>query len=250
MEPHSVLPLLDHERPDVVINCVGIIKQIKEAHNPIPSIAINALWPHRLAAACRARQIRFVHFSTDCVFSGDRGPYSETDIADARDLYGRTKFLGEVSEPGCLTIRTSVIGHEIRGGASLLEWFLRQRRGAAKGFAGALYTGLTCNEMAVIVGRILEAFPRLEGIWQIASQPIDKFTLLSKINAAYDLAVDLERDESFHCDRRLNGERFVAATGIASPDWDTMIAAMHDAYLADSPRPVVLQSDAEKGGHI
>lgn len=243
MKPDSVLPLLDHERPDVVINCVGIIKQIKEAHDPIPSIAINALWPHRLAAACRARQMRLVHFSTDCVFSGERGPYSETDVADARDLYGRTKFLGEVPGPGCLTIRSSVIGHEIRGGASLLEWFLRQRQGDAKGFARALYTGLTCNEMAVIVGRILEAFPGLDGMWQIASQPIDKFTLLSKINVAYKLGVDLERDESFHCDRRLNGERFAATTGIVPRDWDSMIASMRDAYLADSADPVVVQSN-------
>jgi dTDP-4-dehydrorhamnose reductase len=116
----------------------------------------------------------------------------------------------------------------------LLEWFLRQRGSSAKGFAGALYTGLTCNEMAVVVGRILDAFPRIEGLWQIASQPIDKFTLLSKVNTVYGLGVDLERDESFRCDRRLSGERFLAATGIAPRDWDSMIASMHDAYLADS----------------
>lgn len=234
MEPDSVLPLLDREQPETVINCVGIIKQLKEAKDPIPSIAINALWPHRLAATCRERRIRLVHFSTDCVFSGERGPYAEADIADARDLYGRTKFLGEVSEPGCLTVRSSIIGHELRGGSGLLEWFLSRRGGS--GFSQALYTGLTTNQMAAVIGRIIDAFPDLDGLWQVASKPIDKFTLLAKINATYRLGIALDRDESFHCDRRLNGERFAAATGIVVPDWDEMIAAMRDAHMADAGR--------------
>ncbi len=117
MIPESALPLLDRERPEVAINCVGIVKQLQEAKDPIPSIAVNALWPHCLAAACRERRIRLVHFSTDCVFSGERGPYAEDNVADAHDLYGRTKFLGEVCGPGCLTIRSSIIGHELRGGS-------------------------------------------------------------------------------------------------------------------------------------
>jgi dTDP-4-dehydrorhamnose reductase len=234
MEPDSVLPLLDRERPDAVINCVGIIKQLKEANDPIPSIAINALWPHRLAAACRERRIRLVHFSTDCVFSGERGPYAEEDFADARDLYGRTKFLGEISGPGCLTVRSSIIGHELRGGSGLLEWFLGRRGGSANGFSRALYTGLTTNQMAAVISRIIEAVPDLDGLWQVASEPIDKFTLLAKINAAYRLGIALDRDESFHCDRRLDGGRFAAATGIVAPDWDEMIAGMRDAHLAEA----------------
>lgn len=234
MNPDSVLPVLDREQPDAVINCVGIVKQLKEANDPIPSIAINALWPHRLAAACRERQIRLVHFSTDCVFSGERGPYTEKDDSDARDIYGRTKFLGEVSEPGCLTVRSSIIGHGLRGGSGLLEWFLGCRGGHATGFAGAYYTGLTTNQMAAVIGRILEAFPDLDGLWQVASQPIDKFSLLAKINVAYGLGIALDRDESFHCDRRLDGGRFAAATGIIPIDWDEMIAAMRDAHLADA----------------
>jgi dTDP-4-dehydrorhamnose reductase len=232
--PDSVLPLLDRERPEVALNCVGIVKQIEEAKDPIPSIAINALWPHRLAAACRERGIRLVHFSTDCVFSGERGPYAEHDFADARDLYGRTKLLGEVSQPGCLTLRSSIIGHELRGGSGLLEWFLCRRGGSASGFSGALYTGLTTNEMAQIVGRVIEEFPDLDGLWQVASTPIDKFTLLSKLNAAYGLGIALDRDESFRCDRRLDGGRFAAATGIVSASWDEMIRAMRDTHLADT----------------
>lgn len=233
-EPDSVSPLLDREMPEVAINCVGIVKQLKEAKDPIPSIAINALWPHRLAAMCRARRIRLVHFSTDCVFSGEGGPYAEDHVADARDLYGRTKLLGEVAGPGSLTLRSSIIGHELRGGSGLLEWFLGRRGGRANGFSGALYTGLTTNEMARVVGRIIEEFPDLDGLWQIASTPIDKFTLLSKLNAAYGLGVSLDRDDSFRCDRRLDGARFAAATGIVPANWDEMIGAMRDTYLAES----------------
>ncbi len=234
MAPDSISPLLDRERPEIVINCVGIVKQLQEAKDPIPSIAINALWPHRLAAACRARQIRMVHFSTDCVFSGERGPHAEDSTADAHDLYGRTKLLGEVYGLGCLTLRSSIIGHELRSGAGLLEWFLGRRGGRASGFSGALYTGLTTNEMAAVIGRIIEEFPDLDGLWQVASTPIDKFTLLSKLNFAYGLGIALDRDESFHCDRRLDGGRFAAATGIVPADWDSMIAAMRQAYLEDS----------------
>jgi dTDP-4-dehydrorhamnose reductase len=233
-EPDSILPLLDREAPAVAINCVGIVKQLKEANDPIPSIAINALWPHRLAASCRARHIRLVHFSTDCVFSGERGPYAEDDVADARDLYGRTKLLGEVSGPGCLTIRSSIVGHELRGGSGLLEWFFGRRGGSASGFSGALYTGLTTNEMARIVGRVIDEPPDLDGLWQVAATPIDKFTLLSKINVAYALGIALDRDDSFHCDRRLDGSRFSATTGIVVAGWDGMIRTMRDTHLAET----------------
>jgi dTDP-4-dehydrorhamnose reductase len=233
-EPDSILPLLDREAPEIAINCVGIVKQIEAAKDPIPSITINALWPHRLAVSCRERRIRLVHFSTDCVFSGARGPYAEDDIADASDLYGRSKLLGEISGPGCLTLRSSIIGHQLRGGAGLLEWFLSRRGGGASGFSGALYTGLTTNEMAKIVGRILDEFPDLDGVWQVAAAPIDKFTLLSKLNAAYALGIALDRDESFHCDRRLDGRRFSAATDIVPAGWDEMIRAMRDTHRAEA----------------
>ncbi|MGH7029005.1 MAG: sugar nucleotide-binding protein, partial [Stellaceae bacterium] len=236
--PDSILPLLDRERPGVAINCVGIIKQVKEASDPVASIAINALWPHRLAAACRERRIRLVHFSTDCVFSGERGPYAEDDVADARDLYGRTKLLGETAQPGCLTLRSSIIGHELRGGSGLLEWFIGRHGATASGFSGALYSGLTTNEMAAIIGRIVEEFLDLDGLWHVASTPIDKFTLLAKLNAAYGLGIALDRDESFRCDRRLDGGRFAAATGIVPAGWDDMIAATRDAHLASSPAGV------------
>jgi dTDP-4-dehydrorhamnose reductase len=232
-EPDSILPLLDREAPELAINCVGIVKQLEEAKDPIPSIAVNALWPHRLAAACRARRIRLVHFSTDCVFSGERGPYVEDDVADARDLYGRSKLLGEVAGPGCLTIRSSIIGHELRGRSGLLEWFLGRHGGSASGFSGALYTGLTTNEMASIVGRVIEEFPDLDGLWQVAAAPIDKFTLLSKLNAAYGLGIALDRDDSFHCDRRLDGSRFATATGVIPASWDDMIRTMRDTHRAE-----------------
>ncbi len=233
MRPESIAPLLDAERPDVVINCIGIIKQLAQAKDPVPCITLNALLPQRLAELCQERGLRLVHFSTDCVFSGAGGPYFEDGFPDARDLYGRTKLLGEVEGQGCLTLRTSIIGHELRGGASLIEWFLAQRGGQAKGFARALYTGLTTNAIGAVVARVIEDFPAIEGLFHVAAAPIDKFTLLSKVNKAYGLGISLERDEAFFCDRRLDGSRFLAATGIVVPEWDVMIETMRARHESE-----------------
>lgn len=219
--------VLDTVRPDVAINCIGIIKQLKEAKAAVPSIAINALLPHQLAELCGERGIRLLHFSTDCVFSGRQGPYTEQDFPDAADLYGRTKLLGELDQPGCLTLRTSIIGPELRHGLSLFAWFLQQRGGRVKGFANALYTGFPTTAMADLVGDLIAHHPDLHGLWHVSSDPISKYDLLGLINAAYGLGVTIDRDEDFHCDRRLDSSRFRAATGYAPPSWPQMIADMH-----------------------
>lgn len=221
-------------RPDIVINSVGIIKQLKEATDPLQSIAINALLPHRLARLCAQSETpaRLIHFSTDCVFSGRRGPYGEADHPDAEDLYGRSKLLGEVAGPRCLTLRSSIIGRELRGGSGLVEWFVAQRGKRVKGYANALYTGITTAVMADLVAQVIRDFPELEGVWQVAAEPIDKFHLLQLIDRQLGLGIAIERDEDFHCDRRLDGARFRERTGIPLPDWDAMIAGL----AAESPR--------------
>jgi dTDP-4-dehydrorhamnose reductase len=218
----------DVARPDVVINAVGIIKQLEAAKAPVPSITVNSLLPHRLAARCRAapRSTRLIHFSTDCVFSGACGPYSEDSVPDALDLYGRSKLLGEVADANCLTLRSSIIGREIAGGAGLIEWFLSQRNRKVNGFVHALYTGVTTIVMADIVAKLIVEHQDMEGVWQVASDPIDKYALLVLVEQHYKCGIEIAREQQFRCDRRLDGTRFLARTGFKIPDWETMIAEM------------------------
>jgi len=227
----SVIGAVQSVAPDVVINCIGIVKQLDAAKDPVVSININALFPHMLANLCGTSGAKLIHFSTDCVFSGRKGRYTEDDICDAEDLYGRTKYLGEVSGKGCLTIRSSVIGRELGTSTALLEWFLSQRGKKVKGFSKAIYTGFTTKAMADIVIKIIEKHSALSGVWQVASKPISKYELLCMINRRMGLNVDIEKDEQFVCDRSLDGSRFVEETGIATPIWEKMIDQLVDEEI-------------------
>jgi dTDP-4-dehydrorhamnose reductase len=224
----SVDGLLATVRPDVVINCIGIVKQDAAAKDPIPSIAINSLFPHQVAAMCARSNARLIHISTDCVFSGRGGNYRESDTPDAEDLYGRSKLLGEVTEYDSLTIRTSIIGRELRSRYGLLEWFLAQNGKTVRGFTRAIFSGFTTRALARILGDIIERRPALHGLWHVASAPISKFDLLSLIKSVYDVNIAIEPDPTFVCDRSLNGDRFREATGFTPPSWPDMIRDMHD----------------------
>jgi dTDP-4-dehydrorhamnose reductase len=220
--------------PYAVLNCVGVIKQQEAAPDAETAIAINALFPHqvgRLADQCGARVI---HFSTDCVFTGEKGaPYREDDRPDAADLYGRSKLLGELTGERHLTLRTSIIGRELRGRRSLVEWAIRQRGQTIQGYARALYTGLPTIELATLVAGLLDDFPALGGLWHVGSDPISKYALLVLLNEAYDLHLNIERDDSYFCDRRLDSGRFRAATGYVPPSWPQLVARMaKDAPVA------------------
>lgn len=215
-------------QPDVVVNCIGIVKQDASAKDPIPSIAVNSLFPHRLAEFCATRGTRLIHLSTDCVFSGRKGNYSEDDLPDAVDLYGRTKLIGEVANEGCLTIRTSMIGRELKSAHGLLEWFLSQRDGRVRGFKRAIFSGFTTRALAEVIGKIIVEQPELNGVWHVAAEPISKFDLLTLVKQTYGLATEIEPDETFTCDRSLDGSRFRETTGIQAPSWVEMIKAMRD----------------------
>jgi dTDP-4-dehydrorhamnose reductase len=218
--------VLDIVRPDIVINAVGIIKQLKEANNPIVSIEINSLLPHRLTRMCAARSARLIHISTDCVFSGRRGGYTEADEPDPIDLYGRTKLLGEVDGENATTLRTSMIGREVETSAGLVEWFLANRGGHVRGYAKAIYTGFTTLELSRIVADIALKRPDLHGLWQVSSDPISKLELLRLINDRLDLHVDIQPDNSFFCDRSLDSRRYREAAGYRPPTWRSMIDEM------------------------
>ena len=211
----------------MAINAVGIVKQRDEAKQAIPSIQLNALFPHILADLCDEVGARLIHVSTDCVFSGRRGSYSEADIPDPVDLYGRTKLIGELSRPNCLTIRTSIVGWQLAGGSSLLEWFATQRSSSVKGYRNAIFSGLSTSVLATLIGDLIETRPDVNGLYHVASQPISKHDLLSRIADALDWQdIIIEPEEQFHCDRSLDGARFEAATGWRAPSWDEMIAGL------------------------
>lgn len=212
--------------PDVLINCIGLIKQLKEARDAVLSIEVNSLFPHQLAKLCAGMGTRLIHISTDCVFSGCRGNYNESDIPDPCDLYGRSKLLGEMDQPGCLTIRTSVIGRDFQRKSQLLEWFLSNRGGRIRGFARAIYTGFTTLALARIFAGIIEKHPDISGIYHVASKPISKYDLLVKIRDAMRLDIEIEMDTDFVCDRSLNASRFIAKTGYSIPDWESMISEL------------------------
>lgn len=223
----SVVRAVAAVRPAVVVNCIGIVKQVSAAKDPIASIAVNALFPHRLAQLCRATDARLIHVSTDCVFSGRKGNYLESDYPDAEDLYGRTKLLGEVAYEGCITLRTSMIGRELDTSHGLIEWFLARDGEHVQGYRRAVFSGLTTNALADTIARLISGHPQMYGIWHVASQPISKFDLLSLVQQVYGLSIQIDPDDALVCDRSLNAERFQRATGLVPPDWRDMIEQMY-----------------------
>jgi dTDP-4-dehydrorhamnose reductase len=218
--------LLARVRPDVVVNCIGIVKQLAEAKDPVTSITINALHPHLLARACAARGSRLIHISTDCVFDGARGGYREDELTNATDLYGRTKALGEVTAPGCLTLRTSIIGRELSGTSGLVEWFLSRRGSTADGYSRALFSGLTTAELSRVILQVIDAHPALEGLYHVSAAPIDKYALLTLLDRAFGTGVTITPRDTPVIDRSLDSARFRRATGIVPPAWDAMVDAM------------------------
>lgn len=212
-------------QPQVIVNAVGIVKQRELSRAYIPSLEVNSLFPHRLAVIAKLVGARFIHFSTDCVFSGTKGDYRETDFPDAGDLYGRSKYLGEVAESHCLTLRTSIVGKELSRRTSLVEWFLAQS-GEIKGFRRAIYSGFTTTEMSRIVNLLIHHWPRAAGIYHVSSDPISKYELLMLIKHAGKLAIDIVPDDDFICDRSLNSDRFRSEFGYNPPKWETMVEEM------------------------
>jgi dTDP-4-dehydrorhamnose reductase len=220
---------------DAVVNVVGIVKQ--RTADPTESIAVNSLFPHQLANACRKADTRLIHISTDCVFSGARGDYRESDTPDPHDLYGLTKLLGEVSGPGSLTIRTSMIGLELANHASLIEWFLRQPS-EVQGYRRAIWSGLTTAELARVIERLLTEQPKLNGVWHVSGEPITKFDLLTRLAAMLGRHVDIVADDRVVIDRSLNSERFRAAVGYDPPSHDEMLSELASAVMAREEKSV------------
>ena len=212
-------------RPDVVVNCIGLVKQLASADDPLEAIPINALVPHRLARLCDLARARFIHMSTDCIFSGKAGMYVEGDPSDAKDLYGRSKYLGEVDYPNAITLRTSIIGHELDGARSLINWFLSQE-GTTRGFGKAIFSGLPTVEIARVIRDHVLPNPDLHGVWHVSADPIDKLSLLRLVADAYSKTIDIVPDDGLVIDRSLDSTRFRRATGFSPKPWPALVASM------------------------
>ena len=218
-------------KPQAVVNCIGIIKQRREAKDPLMSIAINSMLPHRVASLCDLVGARMIHISTDCVFSGRKGGCTEFDVSDAEDLYGRTKFLGEVHDAHVVTLRTSIIGRELETKNGLIEWFLSQDGQVIKGFRKALYTGFTTHELARIIHSVLFTYTTLSGLWQVSSDVISKYDLLRIAQSVYGWKGKIEPDDDFVCNRALDSGRFRTKTGYRPPTWQAMLTELAQADI-------------------
>lgn len=225
-KPDALVRVFAQIRPDVVVNCIGLTKHHKEADDALLAIPVNALLPHRMAELCAIGGARLVHVSTDCVFSGAKGGYTEDDPADAKDVYGKAKFLGEVNYPHAITLRTSTIGHELQSRYGLLEWFLSQQ-GQCKGFSRAIFSGLPNTVFAQVVRDIVIPRPDLAGLYHVGASPIGKYDLLRLIADVYEKSIHIALEEQFVIDRSLDSGRFNQITGYVAPAWPELIQSMH-----------------------
>jgi dTDP-4-dehydrorhamnose reductase len=231
LDSDGLTAVLARLRPEAVVNCIGIVKQLSQSRDPLVALPVNALFPHRLARLCALLGARLVHISTDCVFRGSRGGYTEQDPADPDDLYGRSKLLGEVNEPHAVTLRTGLVGRELETRHGLVEWFLGES-GAVRGFTRAVFSGLTTREMASLILRHVLPNPGLHGVWHVSAAPITKHDLLVLLREAYDRRTRIEADASLVLDRSLDSSRFRTATGYEPPSWPAMIRQMRAAELS------------------
>ena len=230
----TIIRAMASVQPDIVINCIGLIKQAPLAKDPFLAITVNAQLPHRISLVCKTAGARMIHFSTDCAFDGKKGGYSEQDPSDAKDLYGRTKYLGEVEYPHCVTLRTSIIGHELKGKRGLLEWFLSQE-GKIRGFTRAIYSGFPTVEMARVIADHVIPNTDLTGLYHVSSTPISKYDLLQLVAERYGKEIEIEPFNDFFCDRSLDSSRFRGVTGYNPPPWPELVENMYNHSRKNAP---------------
>lgn len=224
--PASYFEIVRKLKPDVVINAVGIIKQLPDSKDVVKTLTVNSIFPHKLAEIAEETGSRLITFSTDCVFDGQKGNYKETDTPNAYDVYGKSKNLGEITEKNCLTIRMSIIGRELFTKKSLIEWFLSNQGGKVEGFTNAIYTGFPTIILSEIIEDIISNHKNLNGLYHISSEPISKFDLLGLVREKYNIDVEIEPFADFQIDRSLNSEKFRQETGFKPLSWEKMIEKM------------------------
>jgi len=227
LENDSLVGLMAKIRPEVIINCVGLIKQLADASDPLSILPINAMLPHRLSKLCALSNSRLIHISTDCVFNGKKGGYLEEDTSDAEDLYGKSKYIGEVvNQSHVVTLRTSIIGHELNSKSSLVDWFLSQEV-SVKGYKNAIFSGLTTVELAGVIKNYVLPKSNLSGLYHVSVDAIDKYSLLNLIAKVYGKKIEISIDEEVYINRSLNSTKFQKSTGYRMPSWNNLIEKMY-----------------------
>ena len=223
----KLVSVFEESQPQIVINCIGIVKQLPISQDAASSIAVNSLFPHYLAKLCKSKESRLIHVSTDCVFSGKTGSYTEADIPDARDMYGLSKFMGEVTYANTLTLRTSIIGHELNSSRSLVDWFLAQE-GEVKGFRRAIFSGLPTIEIARVIDAYVIPHKHLCGLYHLSANAINKYELLKIIKEVYGKQINIIPDDTVAIDRSLDSSRFINETGYSPKSWPYLVRSMHE----------------------
>lgn len=222
LDDATLTGVIDKVEPGCIVNCVGLVKQLSNAEDPLAALPINAMLPHRVARMCGPRGIRLIHMSTDCVFSGRTGGYLESDVSDAEDLYGKSKFIGELHDyPHAITLRTSIIGRELESARGLVEWFLAQQ-GRALGYRKSVFSGLPTVELARVMKDFVAPRPELSGLYHVSAEPIAKYDLLRLIAEAAGKKIEIQPVDEPVIDRSLNSDRFRRETGYEPPEWPAL----------------------------
>ncbi|MBC7428159.1 MAG: sugar nucleotide-binding protein [Bacteriovorax sp.] len=219
----NVEHILNKLKPDVIVNALGITIRKPEMGDFNLALTVNSFFPHKLLKWAQAIQSRIIHLSTDCVFDGDQGHYLETSQPSAKDIYGKTKFLGEIEGSGALTLRFSCIGRELESHTELLDWFLLQEGKKIKGFSKAIYSGLTNIVIAKEICRVITNFSELTGVYQLSSTPITKYDLLCLAKTYFKLDVEIEKFDNYISDKSLICDKYKKGTGFNAPSWAAML---------------------------
>ena len=226
-EPSSIKRVFEKNQFDIAINCIGLIKQRSDQVDDRLMMSVNGEFPHKLAEIANSSGARVIQISTDCVFSGIKGNYVETDTPDPVDTYGRSKLLGELNDSTNVTIRTSHIGPELGRHTSFFDWVLGSENQTVNGYMGAIYSGFSTRVSAQLIGVLLERFDLYGNVWHLASKPISKFELIELINSVFDLKIQLVEDRQYTCDRSLKMDSLNKRFEFTAPTWRAMIEAMH-----------------------
>lgn len=222
-DKNQSLGFLDNLNPDIIINCIGITTRRINNDNISNLEFINSRLPHYLNEWTEKNDKRLIHFSTDCVYSGKSGMYTESDNPDAIDLYGKSKAIGEINNTKALTIRTSLIGREVYNHTELFEWLYKNKSGKVYGYENVYYSGLTTIRMSKILEKIINYYPDLQGVFNISSKPITKYSLLKLINRHFKFEIQVKKDLKIKSNKVLISKKITEITDIEIPTWEDLI---------------------------
>lgn len=207
--PKIIIETIQKIKPTHVINCTGILKPLAN-NNPLVTVQVNSLAPHILAMACSLSDAKLFHISTDGVYDGKKGNYSENDSPSPPDFYGTSKLAGEVCYGPHLTIRVSIIGYELRSQKySLLNWFLQNNDATCNGYTNHLWNGVTTTELASFLLFVIQAHSSLSGMIHFYGETVNKYKLLYLFKEVYHKNIEIYPfDWAPSCDRTLHSTRF------------------------------------------